>query len=279
MDRAYARTDDAPRDINIERPVPYLFDQLCLVALPAALGAICIVLSRWQTGTAWRIFTLCGAAALVLLAGMRAVIVVFRVMSAKRITDWPQQRSWAPWRYVVLLAPILLFMLGWPQNLQSAAKTYVLEPRRQAEIAATLLAMGPPSLPQLGLLPMAGDKLKIVTVDLVTLRNAAQDPDLRRAWEGVTVQIRGEFRSNQVSKQTFHVWRLRFHRLRNGDDSVLIPVVAGEDIDHAHGWVSVVGRVDFRNGGRGVETVLRIRGREDVVPTSRDVAEANPYVR
>jgi hypothetical protein len=57
--------------------------------------------------------------------------------------DHDHDHSWAPWRYVVLLVPLMLFMLGLPSKALPVVEGGTVDVTREASIASALIAVGP----------------------------------------------------------------------------------------------------------------------------------------
>jgi hypothetical protein len=51
--------------------------------------------------------------------------------------------AWAPWRYVVLLVPVMLFLLGVPRESPGVGGTAEVDFRREASVAVGVVALGP----------------------------------------------------------------------------------------------------------------------------------------
>lgn len=57
--------------------------------------------------------------------------------------DHDHDHAWAPWRYVVLLVPVMLFLLGVPRESPGVGGTAEVDFRREASVAVGVVALGP----------------------------------------------------------------------------------------------------------------------------------------
>jgi hypothetical protein len=156
----------------------YYLEQMCLIALAAAFGGICLAMyfsAQGHPADAGEIsmlklllapqfhpFILASGIALLVLAGARAVIM-WRSAGAPAHThkhehnhepcpghdhDHGHEHSWAPWRYVVLLIPVMLFCLGLPNKLPSLDAGENLNVSAEVSWGVGVIALGPMPLQQ-----------------------------------------------------------------------------------------------------------------------------------
>src|SRR3989442_13482056 len=122
---------------------PYYVDQLCLIALSASFGAVCLTLYLLKSdmlhlmlGPQFHLMVLWSGFILLGLAVTRSLALWREARSNSRLApraepccehshgDGPADaqghdhadHGWAPWRYVLLLLPIFLFLLGFPNK-------------------------------------------------------------------------------------------------------------------------------------------------------------------
>jgi hypothetical protein len=155
------------------------------------------------------------------------------------------EHGWAPWRYAVLLLPIIYFLMNpWPEV--------------QAE---------PEKL-----------DANVIALSFSDAENAAISKESR---DDYTI---GEFKDNQVRLKgmfqsgngpTFGLYRLKMVCCAADASPINIVIVApkGENITYAHGtWVRVIGKLTFHPGGDGrYVTVLKADKVEKIAP------DPNPY--
>jgi hypothetical protein len=337
----------------------YYLDQLCMVALSAAFGGICLALYFWQLdmlklmlGPQFHTFILGSGVVLLVLAVVRGAILWVQVGKTSPHShdhlhedhdleahptvhafgatatvhhephqhdhascghdhgtcgldhdhghhhhDHPHEHvhhhgdhdhadhdhSWAPWRYVVLLIPIVLFLLGLPnKGPKVGAATVDLSEDliRQAKASASLLAMGPPSLSQVGMLPgvfRPRNTGKAMKIDFRTLEGAAANENLRRNWQGKRVTVLGQFVPDRKSNKVFFLARFKMQCCAGDAVQLNVPILADESINvaNANDWVKVTGEVEFFQDGALFRTILRVHTKEDVEKASPD---PDPYI-
>jgi hypothetical protein len=339
----------------------YYLDQICMVAISGAFGAICLALYilnalappdgqamlKLLLGPQFHLFVLFSGIALVAIALIRGVILWRQAGSPAHAHshehghehghehehshdhdhihehghgnccghDHPHEHAhehehhhdhghghdhhhdheaadhshgWAPWRYVLLLVPIILFLLGLPNKGPEARAVEVhLDTWQEAASFSGMIASAPVQESQLltwvaKLYMLEGDAEPAEFKEV--LDYATKKPDLVdkvKKGEVKTITVRGQY---ALSPGNEHVFTLQRYRIQCcGADAlpVPIPVVTRDrlsdrtDLKH-NDWVKVTANVDFQNmGGRPV-TVLRVmspRGIEKCQPA------ANPYIQ
>ncbi len=160
----------------------YYLEQMCLIALSAAFGGICLALYFSAQGNPgdegeapmlklllapqFHPFILISGIALLVLAAVRAVIV-WRSAGAPAHNhahdhehcpghtaahdhshDHGHDHSWAPWRYVVLFIPVMLFLLGLPNKLPPLEAGESLNVTTEVSWGVGVIALGPQPLQQ-----------------------------------------------------------------------------------------------------------------------------------
>jgi hypothetical protein len=165
--------------------------------------------------------------------------------------------GWAPWRYIVLLLPVVLYFLNLPNKTFSAD---------------------------------AGDNVNIGNLDAPTsvratgsaeigfaeLQQASLSPEKRDYYEGKTITLTGQYSGNDPKRFTL----VRFKIACCAADAVKLNAVimvdagSGEAIDpdrYRNKWVEVKGRVHFvrRPGGNEYLTALVLYPIKEVAPLSQ----------
>jgi hypothetical protein len=183
--------------------------------------------------------------------------------------------GWAPWRYVVLLVPVILFLLGLPD------KPPTVKAREASDIALT-------SLPELACFGAAYDlaealnatSAKAAGVDFKYLEVMASAQDLRDLWKNKLVEVRGQYAPVRGADKEFNLVRFKISCCAN--DAVQLDVLMlsreslkGLDIKHGD-WVKVTGRVGFRDRSGSKMTMLIIAKAADIKKCDPD---PNPYIQ
>jgi hypothetical protein len=155
--------------------------------------------------------------------------------------DCGHEHGWAPWRYVVLLLPILLFLIGlpWPAD---AVEEEPLEPG-------------------------------VVEIGFKDLLNANRDGE-RDFWTGKLVRVKGQYEDR--SDNTFNLFRWKMtccaadaYRVRA---AIVSPKPPASGALQDQQWINVTGTVTFEKprGRDEYITVLKMRTVKDIRPTHPD---------
>jgi hypothetical protein len=197
--------------------------------------------------------------------------------------DCGHDHSWAPWRYVVLLVPIMLFLLGLPNKGPEA---------RAHEVAITSIEANANqaywALAGVGPLPSQQLVLALATVaelsnaradgmDFKSLQAAAQNESDRTYWKGKNVRVVGQFVRHNDKR--FSLVRFRIQCCAGDAVQYQIPSLCRESLVglQTNQWVEVVGRAEFQpDGGGGFITILLVPRRQNIVLTNPD---PNPYIQ
>jgi hypothetical protein len=197
------------------------------------------------------------------------------------------EHGFAPWRYIVLLVPIILFLLGLPNQGPKATAHDVAITGVSTEAApafAAVVGMGPLPLPQLVVAAAAAGDASTGTVagmDFKSLETVAQDDFSRKEWKGKMVRVVGQFGPMQTrNDHIFSLVRFRIQCCAADAVAFRIPVLSRESVAGipANQWVDVTGRVEFqrKSDGGGYMTVLIVPRRQHIVLTNPD---PNPYIQ
>jgi hypothetical protein len=156
--------------------------------------------------------------------------------------DCGHDHGWSPWRYIVLLLPILLFLLGlpWPADANLV---------KEKELPAGV---------------MFGE--------FKELRDAANLPQTRQFWDGKLVRVRGQYSPGRDQK-TVKLFRLQRTCCAADAYPVFMPVKSTEPLDFSFAsgqWVYVTGTVSFQKHPHReeYETVIDIKKSADLEPAS-----------
>ena len=165
--------------------------------------------------------------------------------------DCGHQHGWAPWRYAVLLLPIVLFLMGMPWPAPAAPEEQPVEKGVQIIGFKDLEAIG-------------------------------SVPKERKYWEGKIVRVKAQFMPASNDKN-FRIFRMKM-TCCFADAYPYVPgnvdFVSPESLPMASlnaQWVYVTGKVEFlqRPGGADFQTVVALRTKDDVKVTMPD---PNPYL-
>jgi hypothetical protein len=335
---------------------PYYMDQMCLVALSAIFGVVCLSLYFWRTDILKNMladqffpWVLGSGVALVILAVLRGAALWVKV-GAEPVHDHkppstlaslplvtqeisPKEASaaitcnapghdhgpwhthshgdghthdhahdhshghshghgdhdhnWAPWRYILLLVPIILFVLGIP-NKPPPVKA--VEPEvdhsRQAVYTSSWIAMGAMPLP-LPLVQSAGvltassiSRGEIRKVDFQFVEGSAGKEEFRKKWGGKFVKVLGQFVPSKTGNdRVFSLGRFRINCCRQDAVPLNVPIISTEPIRHvrADDWIMVTGEIQYRKDEKGAyHTQLMVHGKDDVVKSAPD---PDPYIQ
>jgi hypothetical protein len=196
--------------------------------------------------------------------------------------------GWAPWRYAVILLPIILFLLGLPNKppaIQAGQISAVvgLPPKEEAFVRA--IALGGDLDTQLvsaAWVLHIPESSQGEPIDFKKLENAAGNPDLRAYWEKKVVEVRGQFAPMQGSDQVFMLVRLKISCCANDAVQLNVPMVCRESIRDVkiNDWVKVTGRVEFRETNGAFRTVVLVSKASDVKgPKDGITPDTNPYIQ
>lgn len=198
------------------------------------------------------------------------------------------EHGWAPWRYVVMLVPIMLFLLGLPNKGPQAAyvaDTAAREAEARSESIRTASLVGLDPWSRLGMLAkIAGDNsfadaIPFVSADKFSvLLNSPNDPEERADLQDKVIKLRGVFVADPRDPRIFSLVRFKIGCC--GADAVpsSIAVFAREPVSNVkqNAWAEVSGKVEY--GKRGSGYVVRL-----VTAGSTTVKECNqdpyPYIK
>ncbi len=304
----------------------YYLDQLCLIALSAAFGGVCLTLFLWKTdmldlmlGQQFHNYVGSSGFVLVGLALIRSVILWravgllspanhdhghdhqhdhdhghshthehghehdhghghdhshgdFKHTHSHEHDHADHDHGWAPWRYVVLLLPVFLFLLGLPNKLPP--------PRSQIlDLDPTELAIGHSTMVLLSQDPLqslvwtAYLYRPIRGIDFKSLVQAGQTSN--RDLQGTWVRIQGQFVPSQNNDRAFGLVRFSMRCCFSDAIQLNVPVFAPESLHNRkdlkyRDWVEVTGRVAFQQSGRSWRTILQISSLNAIRPTKPD---------
>lgn len=191
--------------------------------------------------------------------------------------------GWAPWRYVVLLVPIILFLLGLPD------KPPAIIAKELGDVAVTTL----PEQACFGAAyelaeAMNATSTKTTPVDFKYLETMASRQDLRELYKNKLVEVRGQYSPSRSNGKLFNLVRLKISCCANDATQLNVPMKSreslvglkdsetGQPIQHGD-WVKVTGRVIFDEPRPGsYETWLIIPKLADIRKCDPD---PNPYIQ
>jgi hypothetical protein len=196
--------------------------------------------------------------------------------------DHGHDHGWAPWRYGVLLLPIMLYLMRLPNegfSVEGAGPAIQLDLTKEAAKACTLLAAGPAPLDEVVLTGlMLRDGGKPVPIEFKELEGAAADEDQQHYWRGKNVLVKGQFAGQPGNDHLFSLVRYKIQCCAADVIPLRVVIICKDSVAGIpqNQWVNVTGQIDFIPGPRGKMTLLRVNSRKDVVKTKPDF---NPYVQ
>ncbi len=286
----------------------YFLEQLCTIGTAGiyavALGAMFLTTAVWPDAKGqrtvlgmiapwiqWLVFG--GAAVLLVLMIIRAVTALLAQAREHGYDhhhdhahghDHGQDHDWLPWRYTVLLLPIMLVVLpfDWDEIIQSVEKkrskitggafAVAATHGESLAVAGAVLAANP-----LGPSPMHGviyfaaaewmDRLEEESTDppdarpeLPTLEMAASSPELRQHWRQFRrVEIQGQFQPETPDGKFFQVMRLRRACCLNDARGVVMLAASRKEVKIPEGeWITATGRIDFAQVSGRWRPVMRV---------------------
>jgi hypothetical protein len=173
--------------------------------------------------------------------------------------DHGHEHGWAPWRYVILLLPIVLYFLNLPSQGLSQFHGKSLDAG-----AVALESDGGKSKGQLN-------------VAFLELERASYNPSTRDYYTGYDVKMKGQFQPSPVSAKRFTLFRDKMNCCAG--DAIRLNMVIDSptelDVGALQGrWVEVTGQVTFakRPGREEYVPALILRKASDVQLTSPELA-------
>ena len=326
----------------------YFLDQICMVGISGAFGAICLALyiMNWTAaadgqsmlklllGPQFHLFVLGSGIALVLVSAIRGVTLWRQASRPAHVhthdhghdhghahdhdhgdcehehgvcahehahaiaphqhdhaqhhhhdhDEADHDHGWAPWRYVLLLVPIVLFLLGLPnKGPQASAATVHLDMTQELALYGGMIASAPRTegevLGWLAALYMTeGD---VYDVSFKDLESYAGSDELRKEKRGKTIRVRGQFAPSPGNPHVFSL--VRFRIACCGADAIPcpVPMVTREQLTNRTDlresqWISVTGIVDFQQRDGRYFTMLRVMNLSAIKKCDPD---SNPYIQ
>jgi hypothetical protein len=174
--------------------------------------------------------------------------------------------SWAPWRYVILLVPLMLFLLGLPTRALPLSAENSIDVNQE--------------MPQLNG-DDGTDASPAVPIDFKQLEQLAFDPGLRQAYNQKKVQVVGQYVPHPNSDKVFNLSRLRIQCCAADAVQINVPIICRESVTgfNREDWVRVSGRIEFLEDKRRpgtYTTVLVAANKASIAPTNKD---PRPYIQ
>jgi hypothetical protein len=321
----------------------FYLDQICMVGVSGAFGAVCLAMYFWQTamlnlllGPQFHGFVLFSGVALLFIALVRGATLWRQAgrtghahahehehdhehEHAHAIQDGSHEHGvsahehghahghhhhhhghddhhhdhdaadhdhgWAPWRYVLLLVPIVLFLLGLPNKGPQADTVAVhVDLTNEAAVYSGLIASAPAVEGQLLTYLAAmylADSGEVTEVPFQNLLDDANSADMREKYRNTTIRVRGQFVPALGSDRLFRLVRYRIKCC--GADAIPVPIpaltrdsLASRSDLKSNVWVKVTAAVDFQKTGGGYAPVLRVM---DLKGIQTGTPDANPYLQ
>jgi hypothetical protein len=196
--------------------------------------------------------------------------------------------SWAPWRYVILLVPLMLYLLGLPTRALPLTTDNAIDVSQETAQLSRLVGGGTTPLAQAafaGAMTLQGDDAAdlspAVPIEFKQLEQLAFDPNLRRAYDQKKVQVVGQYVPYPNSDRAFSLSRLRIQCCAADAVQINVPILCRESVKgfSKEDWVRVTGRIEFREqqGRPGIyRTVLVAGNKGNIAPTNKD---PRPYIQ
>jgi uncharacterized repeat protein (TIGR03943 family) len=236
----------------------YYLNQLFTIAVCGALGGVAVML--WWSGTIrlmlhpkFFLWVLLGGIALLVLVVLRAVAVWRSIDELAAVSDHVHdhedcghehepchhhahehghEHGWQPWRYVVLLLPVVLYLLNLPNQGFSADAGGSELNRLSLSAPESVRATGQAS------------------VGFVELQQASLTPESRDYYEGKTVTLTGQYLAYSPKRFTLRRYKIACCAADavKLDAVIMVDDKAAEKVDpdtYRDKWVEVTGRIHF----------------------------------
>lgn len=173
--------------------------------------------------------------------------------------DHGHEHGSAPWRYTLLLLPIVLFLMGLPNKGFSSHRGRTVNPD-DVQSASSDPGFLETLCVQAGL---AGPQEAPFEVTFQELDQASFYPDKRAFYEGKTVRMKGQFAPSPTGNaKRFSLFRFRMVHCAQDAIRLNMVVDCGQELNtpaFANQWVEVTGRVSFGKKPNGeIITVLTV---------------------
>ncbi len=191
--------------------------------------------------------------------------------------------AFTPLRYVILLIPIILFLLGLPNKGPKVMAADSVDVGRDSVVHALgLIGNGGAGWAQAGYAGyLAAEQAsgEVFDLDFKDLLAAAASEPRREQWNKKTVRVIGQFATMRSGNPNmFALVRFRMQCCAADAIQFDVPCVSREPITHvkANDWVRVTGRISFIQSQNGFKAVLIVSGHKAIVPTYPD---PNPWIQ
>ena len=184
------------------------------------------------------------------------------------------EQGWAPWRYVVLLLPVFLFLLGLPNRPPKARATNLVDINPTETIAgySALVSQAYEPTQSIVLSVSMFSTGTAKGVHFRTLQDAAfKSPELEGTW----VIVKGQFAPSRRSDRVFSLARFKMQCCASDAVQLNVPVSCRESLlplpVRPGDWIEVTGRVEFHASDRGSKmTVLKVPSLKQIRPSAPD---------
>ncbi len=197
--------------------------------------------------------------------------------------DHDHEHGWQPWRYMVLLLPIALYLLDLPNRgfsqdyllhrLPELENAHLINQDAALTAAATVGSLGVvadgPWLALVNLAARANADDKPYFIEFGELKQAAYVPQLRAALDGKTVKLLGQFVRGGTDF-TCSLVRIKMQCCAADAQPLNVVIISPEKLTNIKPmtWVEIEGTVQFRKRKDKNEylPVLQIKGKEKIKP-------------
>jgi uncharacterized repeat protein (TIGR03943 family) len=178
--------------------------------------------------------------------------------------DHGHDHGWNPWRYAVLLLPVVLFFLGMPN--QGFSDDHL---KRQ---------IGGGQLEDSSVIMLTRKGTETLHPSIEQLEKAVYNQQQRELYEGTMVQLKGQFVPGSQNTEGTLV-RLKMTCCAADVIAIRVKIVSPTPIPAMppEQWVEITGQIQFRKlqGRDEYVPVIQVTSPEDIVPTTPD---SNPYL-
>jgi uncharacterized membrane protein YcgQ (UPF0703/DUF1980 family) len=209
--------------------------------------------------------------------------------------DHGHDHGWSPWRYIVLLFPIILYFLDLPnQGFSQDFLRTRLEHEQVEDLG--LWTLEPPLIAGcVGLLAepwgagallaantlatVENQPVQVIPLEFPQLKQAAFSPAQRALYEGKIGSLLGLFVPSKANDRTCTLVRIKMQCCAADALPLGVLIISPEPLTgfKEDQWVTIEGRIQFRKqrGRDEFLPVLQIQGRDKIKPAERP---ARPYI-
>jgi hypothetical protein len=174
--------------------------------------------------------------------------------------------GWSPWRYAILLLPIVLYFLNLPnQGFSAAVFEKLADPAKGLDTGSQ---------------EVAAKGTGVIPLEFKELERAASTAEQRQYYEGQSGRLVGQFNPSRETDKVFSLVRFKITCCAADAVPLKVAIVSPEPVLEVQPlqWVEVTGQIQFRKLRDKEEylPVLQLKSKEQIESLSKP--PANPYL-